>query len=117
LGGGERLGHLLDRERNARQASEGDTPGHYKLDHASAQKRHRPGGVDVSDLRRADFDAVVMELVTEEESRRLALVEANGDDASAAAYRPDGLLQRPCGAGALENDGDLFDPEAQLELA
>src|SRR5205085_8969783 len=73
-------------------------------------------GVDVSDLRRADLNAVVMELVTEEESRRVALIEADGHDASAAAYGPDGLLQRPRRAGALEDDGDAFGPEAQLEL-
>src|SRR2546430_4924102 len=116
LHGGERLGRLFDRERNARQTPEGNAPGDDKLDDASPQKRHRPGRVDVSDLRRADLDAVVMDLVTEEKSRRLALVKPNGYDASAAAYRPDGLMQRPRRAGALENNSDVFGAEAELEL-
>src|SRR5437588_3034385 len=75
LHGGERLGRFFDRVRNARQTPECNAPGDDKLDNTSPQKCHRPRGVDVSDLRRADLNAVVMELVTEEKSRRLALVK------------------------------------------
>src|SRR5436190_1936907 len=84
---------------------------------ARAKRQHRPGRVDVADLRGADLDAVVVELVSEEEARRLTLVKAHRDHTATPAHRADGLLERARRPAALERDGDAFGPEPQLELA
>src|SRR5206468_688558 len=113
----EGLGRLLDRKRGPRQAAEREAAGQSVLDNADAKRGHRPIGVDVPDLGRTDLHAVVVELVTQEEPARLALVEADRDHPAAATRRPDGFLERTTGAGALEDDRDGVRAQTELELA
>src|SRR5687767_4154835 len=62
--------------------------------------------MQVSYLARPDLDAVVVELVAEEEAAGVALIETDRDDGAAAPHRTDSLVERTRVAGTLERDRD-----------
>src|SRR5438034_5444092 len=62
--------------------------------------------MEVSDLARPYFNAVVVELIAEEETGGEALIPAERDDGHAPANDSGGLVQRPRAARAFERDGD-----------
>src|SRR5438876_12299979 len=72
--------------------------------------------MEIADLARAYFDAVVMELVAKEETRGLALIEADGDDRAAPSNDTDRLIQGACAARAFERDGDAVSAVLALEF-
>src|SRR6185436_20442052 len=61
-----------------------------------------------------------MELVAQEQTRGLTLVETDCDNSAAAADGADRFVERSCAAGALEGDGDavramrLFQPARNI---
>ncbi len=50
-------------------------------------------GMDIADLAARDPDAVVVELVTQPETDRVVLVEADRDDQAASSDHPDRLVE------------------------
>src|SRR5688500_3368055 len=102
----ESVGCLFDFVRRARKLSEHDLAPSRQVDAERAEGADLPAWMQVSYLARPDLDAVVVELVAEEQASRLALIETNRDDRAAAAHRTDRLVERARVSGALERDRD-----------
>jgi hypothetical protein len=85
--------HGIDRSW---ETSEDEAAGPHERDDPALESAPAHASVDVADLAADDAHPVVMELLVESQTTRLALIEADGNDRSLTCNDPDRLAQRRC---------------------